>query len=472
MKKTLLILSLLIIGFLPIISFAQDQKLPTLKAPDLKVSIPGMSKLQNITCTESGTCNIPWLGQYIGGIQRYAIGVVGIIAVIVLMIGGIIWLTAAGNSSQITQAKKMIGGSFFGLLLVFGSYLILYMVNPNLTKMKSLEVSYIKNIPLTYSLTKEEIEESRKAVHLPYGTSFPINSVSINNNDSKNVFTNYSFLNPYKYIKINTALAGFFNPPDFIPLIQQTNQLVRDHDYSTEDGEACQCPEEKGTTNIKCTNMIKTEKFIARRVQHPEEKTEASTIETSGCGIAALNMVMAAYEFIGSQPDDLFALADITGQNNEWRKCYEGTKIDGLKAVARQYGMVAEELKNVSEVENLIKNNYPIMLSVGPLSGCTTLGHWIVVHGKINGKYIVKNPYQKKDENAYCQKSIDSITTGVNRYLFVHPKGECIAEWNSQCRNDCDCCSGLKCVNHGDHKKCQSCIPLWEWESNNLPCCS
>ncbi len=38
---------------------------------------------------------------------------------------------------------------------------------------------------LSFSLTEEEIEESRKAVHLPYGTWFPINSNSIRDTTSR-----------------------------------------------------------------------------------------------------------------------------------------------------------------------------------------------------------------------------------------------------------------------------------------------
>lgn len=147
MKKNILLFCLLL-GLISSPTLAQDTKLPTFTPPDLKVSLPGLENFQKVTCQEGNICYIPWLGQYIAGLQRYAIGVVGIIAVIVLMLGGIIWLTAAGNLHQIDEAKKMIAGSLVGLFLVFGSYLILYLVNPNLTVMKSLQVGYISKIDL------------------------------------------------------------------------------------------------------------------------------------------------------------------------------------------------------------------------------------------------------------------------------------------------------------------------------------
>jgi hypothetical protein len=123
--------------------------LPDLKlnAPDLKVTIPGADKLESVTCTES-SCSIPWLAKYIVGLQKYAIGAVGILAAIVMMFGGVLWLTAGGNSKQIEDAKTWIVGGLTGLLLVFGSYLILYTINPKLTVLDNINLKRIGKIDL------------------------------------------------------------------------------------------------------------------------------------------------------------------------------------------------------------------------------------------------------------------------------------------------------------------------------------
>lgn len=149
-QKTILFIIVIFSFFLsfpPSFTSAQDRKLPILTAPDIKVSVPGMDPLQNIQC-EEGTCNIPWLGQYIAGLQNYAIGIVGIIAVIALMIGGIVWLTAGGNNQRISEAKKIIGGSMVGIVLVLSAYSILYLINPRLTVFKSLPVTYLRQVNL------------------------------------------------------------------------------------------------------------------------------------------------------------------------------------------------------------------------------------------------------------------------------------------------------------------------------------
>ncbi len=126
---------------------AQDDKLPVLNAPNLQVKVPGLPEFENVTC-KPGSCTIPWLPQYIVGFQRYGIGIVGILAVIAFMIGGIIWLTSAGNTSRVKEAKEIMGGALLGMLLLFSSYAILNLVNPNLTELKSITVKTIDRVDL------------------------------------------------------------------------------------------------------------------------------------------------------------------------------------------------------------------------------------------------------------------------------------------------------------------------------------
>lgn len=123
--------------------------------PKLQVSIPGFGKFSDVTCDDpEAPCAFPWIGEYIGAIYDYGIGVVGILSVIVMMIGGVIRLTAAGNHSQISQGNTYIKSSILGVVFTLCSYMILFIVNPNLTILKPINVSYITNIPL------EEIEDA------------------------------------------------------------------------------------------------------------------------------------------------------------------------------------------------------------------------------------------------------------------------------------------------------------------------
>ncbi len=83
------------------------------------------------------------LPNYIGAFYKYALTIIGIIAAVTLMGGGIVWLTSAGNDSKITQAKEMIFGSLIGIGLLFGSFMILNTINPSLVKLDSIKTKLI-----------------------------------------------------------------------------------------------------------------------------------------------------------------------------------------------------------------------------------------------------------------------------------------------------------------------------------------
>jgi len=71
-------------------------------------------------------------GQYIAALYKFFVGIAGIVAVVMISLGGFIWLFSGGSPDKISKAKELILGAIFGLLLALGSYLILYTINPQL----------------------------------------------------------------------------------------------------------------------------------------------------------------------------------------------------------------------------------------------------------------------------------------------------------------------------------------------------
>lgn len=114
---------------------------PVFKNPELQVPI-GV-KFQDVVCKNtdgSFACYITWISDYISGIYQYGLLIGGILAAIVLMAGGLIWLTSGGDVSRVTNAKKIITGGLVGLLLLFGTYIILNTINPELVKKKAIVI--------------------------------------------------------------------------------------------------------------------------------------------------------------------------------------------------------------------------------------------------------------------------------------------------------------------------------------------
>ena len=83
-------------------------------------------EVQAILCKE-GTCMIY---VYIGMIYQWAASIVGIIAVLVIVLGGIQLSAAGGDPDAINKAKGRIMKSIAGIVLLFLSGLILNTINP------------------------------------------------------------------------------------------------------------------------------------------------------------------------------------------------------------------------------------------------------------------------------------------------------------------------------------------------------
>jgi len=87
------------------------------------------------TTTGGGTVT---LSSYLEGVYQLLIGLAGVFAVLMIVIGGLQYITGADNPSKRSEARKRIISAIFGLLLAMGSWLILYIINPNLVGSSSL----------------------------------------------------------------------------------------------------------------------------------------------------------------------------------------------------------------------------------------------------------------------------------------------------------------------------------------------
>lgn len=130
---------------------------PTIFTP--AVTIPGSEYVagQSVALPES---TLP-LANYIIAIFKYSIGVIGILAVVVMMVGGVLWLTSGGNSEQIKQAKHWMGGSIAGLVLAFGSFLLLSMVNTSLVKFNITPVQRVDKVGIDVGCCKKTLADDK-----------------------------------------------------------------------------------------------------------------------------------------------------------------------------------------------------------------------------------------------------------------------------------------------------------------------
>ncbi|HEX9664198.1 MAG TPA: hypothetical protein VGA49_00025 [Patescibacteria group bacterium] len=101
--------------------------------------------------TASIKLNVPFGGlgtasnyaEYIAALYKFGVAAAGVVAVVMIMIGGIIWIVAAGNASKIGQAQNLITNAIIGLIMILGSYVLLNTINPDLVKLRVPELETI-----------------------------------------------------------------------------------------------------------------------------------------------------------------------------------------------------------------------------------------------------------------------------------------------------------------------------------------
>lgn len=120
------------------------QQTYTAFAPKLQIDIPNLTFADKITAEDGPggikRFSVPYLATYINAVYKYALGLGVLIGIVVLLYAGFRWMTSFGNTKAISEAKTMVGNSAFGLFLLFSAFTILYYINPELPKMKALQI--------------------------------------------------------------------------------------------------------------------------------------------------------------------------------------------------------------------------------------------------------------------------------------------------------------------------------------------
>ncbi len=118
-------------------------------APTLAVPIPGLAAFQNPTVEGSEGqryLDIPFLAQYISAVYTYALGIIVTIATVMVVIGGVKWMLARGDSGKVSDAKETLSRAVIGVLLALGSYAILNLINPELVNLRALRIQLVERI--------------------------------------------------------------------------------------------------------------------------------------------------------------------------------------------------------------------------------------------------------------------------------------------------------------------------------------
>jgi amino acid transporter len=62
--------------------------------------------------------------QTVGSVIRAFMGLLGIVAVVIILLGGFKWMTSGGEEAKVSEAKKLIISGVIGLIIILAAFAI------------------------------------------------------------------------------------------------------------------------------------------------------------------------------------------------------------------------------------------------------------------------------------------------------------------------------------------------------------
>lgn len=111
--------------------------------PLIEINIPRLNFSDVKSQVDSeGNLSLPWLSEYIAAIYRFAIVIASFFAAAMMILQGFNVVTSGGGEQK-TAAYKRMAQIMVGITIVWGSYIILYYINPDLVKFRVLSTKFI-----------------------------------------------------------------------------------------------------------------------------------------------------------------------------------------------------------------------------------------------------------------------------------------------------------------------------------------
>jgi hypothetical protein len=102
--------------------------------------------LKSFTEPGDNTKDVGTLPDYIKGLFTFSISIAGLVAMVMIMVGGLQWTMAGGHTDRVKAAQTRISNAIIGLLLLLFSYTILATINPKLVKLGALNVPDVQGL--------------------------------------------------------------------------------------------------------------------------------------------------------------------------------------------------------------------------------------------------------------------------------------------------------------------------------------
>ncbi|MFH1582799.1 MAG: pilin [Candidatus Falkowbacteria bacterium] len=128
-KKYLKFFIILLFLVFPIFVFAEAGNPPAGNPPNVSATAGTVSLTNPLTGTQTSE-GIPTL---LGKIINSILGIVGSLALVMFIYGGITWMLSAGNQEQVTKGKNILIWATVGIVIIFTAYALVRFVLTTVT---------------------------------------------------------------------------------------------------------------------------------------------------------------------------------------------------------------------------------------------------------------------------------------------------------------------------------------------------
>jgi uncharacterized membrane protein YgcG len=137
MKKLVILPIVLLLAFAPLLAVAQT-------------AAANPCSLEQVRSSPDRTTTLP---RCVNQIYIWSLGVGVLLALLMVVVGGYHYMTAAGNAEQAGKGKEYITGALVGLAILFTAYLLLNEINPDLV---NFNLDSLKGLDNTQNSTQNQ----------------------------------------------------------------------------------------------------------------------------------------------------------------------------------------------------------------------------------------------------------------------------------------------------------------------------
>ena len=118
-------------------------------SPIIALAATNPCSLEGVQASPNNNTTVPSsLPKCVSQIYVWSLGIATLLALLMVIVGGYYVMTSSGNAEQATKGKEYITGAIIGLVLLFGAYLLLQTINPDLVNFNLESVKDLnKSVP-------------------------------------------------------------------------------------------------------------------------------------------------------------------------------------------------------------------------------------------------------------------------------------------------------------------------------------